>query len=145
MQRAVEAGLDGLDFLAGFTYDQLADGYNGIGPEMLKAGLRARLTKYFDVFAPAALGHDMRNELSDGTRASFVLANYEFFVNCIKLALRRYSWKNWRRYAALAAAWEAYKFVAGDVGWAAWLQAKERHAAKISSGNPAWTTKENNQ
>ena len=138
MQRAVEAGLDGLDFLAGFTYDQLADGYNGIGPEMLKAGLRARLTKYFDVFAPAALGHDMRNELSDGTRASFVLANYEFFVNCIKLALRRYSWKNWRRYAALAAAWEAYKFVAGDVGWTAWLQAKERHAAKMASGNPAW-------
>ena len=142
VKRAVAAELDGLDFLTQFTYAQLADGYNGIGPEMLKAELRAKITKYFDVFAPAALGHDLRNELSDGTRQSFMFANYEFLVNCIKLALARYSWKSLKRYASVCAAWEAYKFVAGDVGWTAWLQAKGRHAAKMASDNSVWKIKE---
>ena len=140
---AVEAKLDGLDFLSSFTYDQLADGYNGIGPEFLKPDVREKVSDFLHIFKPAAVVHDLRNEMSDGTRESFHAANEEFYRNCCKLADYYYPWYSRRRYRARAAALVLYGFVSAEhFGWRAWLEAKERHAAKISSGNPAWKTKE---
>ena len=136
---AVEAGLEGLDFLSQFSYAQLADGYNGIGPEFLPPKLRNKVTDILAIFAPAALIHDMRNEMSDGTRASFLAANDEFRRNCIKLADFHFGPFRPRRYHARGIAQVLYDFVSAEnFGWRAWLEAKERHAAKISSGNSVW-------
>ena len=137
---AVAANLEGLDFLSQFTYDQLADGYNGIGPEFLKPKVRAAVSGFLHIFKPAAVGHDLRNELSDGTRESFNAANDEFYRNCLKLADYYYKGKDSRRWhRARAVADILYRCVcAENFGWRAWLEAKERHAAKISSGNSVW-------
>ncbi|MBQ3749292.1 MAG: hypothetical protein II863_17930 [Kiritimatiellae bacterium] len=138
---AVAAGLDGLDFLAQFTDDQLADGYNGIGPEFLKPRIREKVSEFLHIFKPAALGHDLRNELSDGTRAGFERANDEFLRNCRKLADYHYADSPRRRRRARAAALVLYGFVsARQFGWKAWLEAKERHAAKMASDNSVWKT-----
>ena len=140
---AVEADLEGLDFLSSFTYAQLSDGYNGIGPEFLRPKVRAAVSGFLHIFKPAALGHDLRNELSDGTRESFHAANTEFLNNCRKLADYYYPDGDPRRDRARAAALVLYVFVSAEhFGWRAWLEAKERHASKIASGNPAWKTKE---
>ena len=124
---AVEAKLEGLDFLASFTYEQLSDGYNGIGPEFLPSVLREKVTKYLAVFEPAALVHDMRNHVGDGTRYGFNFANLEFLANCRKLADRAYPWYNWRRYRARVVAKLMYDFVAGQPGWIAWCEASRKH------------------
>ena len=87
VRRAVEAGLDGLDFLSTFSYADLAEGYNGIGPEFLPVWLRDITSDRLDIFAPCAMIHDMRNEYSDGTRQSFYYANEEFRRNCIKVVV----------------------------------------------------------
>ncbi len=59
VRRAVDAGLEGLDFLSSFTYAELAEGYNGIGPEFLPVWMRNALSDKLDIFAPCALIHDM--------------------------------------------------------------------------------------
>ena len=142
MQIAVAAKLEGLDFLSTFTYDQLADGYNGIGPEFLRPKVRAAVSEFLHIFKPAAVGHDLRNELSDGTRKSFKAANDEFLRNCQKLADYYYKGKDARRWRrARAAALILYAFVSSEqFGWRAWQEAKERHAAKMASGNSVWGT-----
>jgi len=128
---AVEADLEGLDFLAQFTYAQLADGYNGIGPEFLPPAVRDRVTDFLSIFEAAALIHDLRNEYSDGSREGFLAANDEFRRNCLKLADMRYGMFSLRRYRARAVAQVLYDFVSADsFGWRAWLEAKERHEAK---------------
>ncbi len=130
MSAAVEAGLDGLDFMAEFDYDQLADGYNGIGPEFLGPELRAKATAHLALFEPAALIHDMRNDVGDGTRYAFNYANIEFRENCEKLAKAAYPWWSWRRYRALAVSRLLYDFVSGQPGWVAWCEASRKNAAR---------------
>ena len=136
---AVAADLEGLDFLSQFTPDQLADGYNGIGPEFLKPRVRAAVSEFLSIFAPAALAHDLRNELSDGTRKSFHAANDEFRRNCLMLAEYHYDADRRRLRRAKIAAEILYKFVEAETfGWRAWLEAKDRHAAKMASDNSVW-------
>lgn len=147
MKIAVAADLEGLDFLSSFTPDQLADGYNGIGPEFLKPSIRAKVSEFLHIFAPAALVHDLRNELSDGTRRGFQAANDEFYRNCLRLADYHYDYHYSadmrRRRRARAAALVLYGFVSAEsFGWRAWQEAKERHAAKLASGNSVWNKKE---
>ena len=133
VRRAVEAGLEGLDFLSTFSYADLARGYNGIGPEFLPEWMRDLVSDKLDIFAPAALGHDMRNDVSDGTRASFLAANDEFRRNCLKLADLAYPQQpgvadDLKRARAKAVAEILYCFVSADgFGWKAWLEAHERY------------------
>jgi hypothetical protein len=133
VRRAVEAGLDGLDFLSTFSYAELARGYNGIGPEFLPEWMRDLVSDKLDIFAPAALGHDMRNDVSDGTRASFLAANDEFRRNCLKLADLAYPQQpgvadDLKRARAKAVAEILYCFVSAEgFGWKAWLEAHERY------------------
>lgn len=135
VKRATDAGLDGLDFLASFSRQELAEGYNGIGPEFLPAGLRAQVTSFLWMFEAAALIHDMRNEVADGTRASFLYANDEFRRNCLKLAEKNYPRmvQDFRkRYRAKAVAQILYDFVSADsFGWKAWMEATARHREKL--------------
>ena len=115
-------------FLAQFTHDELDAGYNGIGPEFLWSWIRDRLSDRLDIFAPAALIHDMRNDVADGTRERFLAANDEFRRNCLKLAEHAYPWWSLRRYRAKAVAEILYDFVSADnFGWKAWLDATERN------------------
>ena len=138
---AVDAKLEGVDFLSRFTYEQLADGYNGIGPEFLPPLLREKVSEFLHIFKPAAVGHDLRNEFSDGTREGFNAANEEFYRNCLRLADWHYPWYSRDRYRARAAALILYAFVSAEFfGWRAWQEAQKRHAAKMASGNSVWNT-----
>lgn len=127
MCKAVEAGLDGLDFMAEFDYATIAREYNGIGPSFLGEKAREKLSKYLALFAPAAVVHDMRYSRSDGTRSSFNFANIEFWGNCRALAANAYGWLNWRRYRAYAAADVLFEAVSMGGGWVAWREAYRKN------------------
>ena len=142
VRRAVDAGLEGLDFLSSFTYAELAEGYNGIGPEWAGERIREFVTGEFGVFEPAALIHDMRNHVADGTEAAFHYANGEFLLNCLKLAKREWPWWRPRRYAAIAAANGMFDFVEGPGGWKAWQEAHERYLERQAAASQ---NKENGQ
>ena len=133
---ARDAGLEGCDWLAQFTLVEIARGYNGIGPEFLPAWARAKVTKHLALFEPAALPHDLRNDVSDGTREKFLAANDEFRTNCHILAERAYPNDPKRRIAADAAAEILYLFVSADgFGWKAWLEAHERFVQRQNKEN----------
>ena len=127
MTTAVEAGLDGLDFMARFTYEQLAAGYNGCGPEWMLGECRDKLTVYLAVFEPAFLIHDMRTEKSDGSRERFAEANNELLRNCLALADHAYPWYSWRRYRAHAAAFAIFEACDSQLGFVAWRLAAEKN------------------
>jgi hypothetical protein len=127
VQRAVVADLDGLDFLSSYDYKEISAAYNGIGPEWMPADLREKVSAYLDLFAPAALIHDMRYQVSDGSRFNFNYANLEFYGNCVKLANDAYPWWNWRRYGARIAAAALYDFVRSQGGWVAWSEAARKN------------------
>ncbi len=130
MKIARAADLEGLSFVAQFDYEQLS-AYNGIGPQSLSEDKRKKLSKYLALFAPAALIHDMRYEVGDGTRKGFNYANMEFRENCIKLAKYKYGFLNWRRYCAWLAAQAMFGFVSGPDGWEAWKKASGNSAQDI--------------
>ena len=127
---AVEADLKGLDFLSQFSYAQLAEGYNGIGPEFLPPRVRDRVSEILEIFEPAALIHDMRYSVGDGCRRCFNYANWEFQENCRRLANRAYPWYSWKRYRARAVADWLVDAVSSEAGWIAWQEASERREAK---------------
>lgn len=146
-KKALWYNLEGVDFLAGLTNDEIADSFNGIGPEFAPEILRSKFTEVFEIFLPCAMIHDVRTEYSDGTRKSFCYANEEFRRNCIKVAKGNYNFFSWKRYRAMMVAEVLYCFVSSDrFGWKAWLDAQERHMAKEAlkkiSGNGAGETRE---
>jgi len=131
IETAKAAGLKGADWVASLGVKRCCEGYNGIGPEFLPAWARAKVTKHLALFEPAALPHDLRNDVSDGTREKFLAANDEFRTNCHILAERAYPNDPKRRIAADAAAEILYLFVSADgFGWKAWLEATERAKAR---------------
>lgn len=131
---AVFAELDGIDYMWSFTTAEMQRAYNGIGPEFLPEGIRAKVTDFLGLFAPAALIHDLRFERSDGLRFMFNFANAEFRDNCIKLADAEYPWWRPRRYAARACARIMYDFVSGSFGWRAWCEAKDARDGENDKG-----------
>lgn len=136
--RAQEAGLNGLGFLESFTLEGIQAAYNGIGPEWAGANARDWVTAHLDLFAPAALIHDLRYTRSDGTVNMFDFANWEFLTNCRRLADCAYPWWSWRRYRARLVADALHDFVAGPGGWAAWREAHQKNLsarASASQGN----------
>ena len=132
---AHEVGLEGLDFLGKFGFAEIERGYNGIGPEFLPATVREKITEHLATFEAAAVIHDMRNDVSDGTRRGFYHANDEFWRNCVRLADHAYPWWSLRRYRARAVAKVLYRFVnAEHFGWKAWIDAHERYISRRASG-----------
>ena len=136
IEKAKAAGLRGTCWLESLGVKRCCEGYNGIGPEFLPAWARALVTKHLGLFEPAALPHDLRNDVSDGTRDGFLFANDEFYYNCHRLADLAYPTNRKRRVAAKAAAEILYLFVSGTPGWIAWQQAHERFVQRQSKEKP---------
>ena len=123
--------LAGSDILSSFDEAELAREYNGIGPEWMPTKWRAKASDYLEIFAPAALIHDLRYSRSDGTRYAFNDANMEFRDNCLKLANAAYPWYSWKRYRARAVARILFDFVAGPGGHLAWMSAFKKTCAVL--------------
>ena len=142
LQEALCAGLMGAEWAAAQGFRWLAEAYNGIGPEFLPPALRAKVTDLLHIFEPAALIHDARNHVSDGSRKNFEQANDEFLWTCRKLADFRYPWWSWKRYRARLVADALYDFVSSPAGWKAWLEAHERYLERQAAASQ---NKENEQ
>ena len=137
IEKAKAAGLRGAEWLESLGVERCCEGYNGIGPEFLRPTVRAKITQHLSIFEPAALPHDLRNDVSDGTREGFLAANDEFRFNCLRLAELAYPDDGKRRAAAMAAAEVLYLFVSADCfGWRAWQEAHERFVERRGAASP---------
>ena len=136
VSKAREAGLEGCDWLEQFTLEEITRGYNGIGPEFMPEWMRGITSDRLALFEPCAVIHDLRNDVADGTREKFLLANDEFRHNCLIMAERAYPQQpgvkdDLLRSRAKAVAEVLYCFVSAEsFGWKAWLEATERAKAR---------------
>lgn len=111
----------------------LADAYNGTGPEFLPDAIRARLDAVTRPFRPAVMVHDVDFSFTDGTRRSFLIANQHLFWNCIICSCDAHPWYSWRRYSLILEAWAMYRAVSHPkFGWTAWLQAYNKRKDKTN-------------
>ena len=112
----------GLDLVLALPMDDLADAYNGTGPEFLPDAIRTKLDDACRPFLPAFMVHDVDFTRSDGTVGSFRSANRRLLVNCILCALDAHPWYSWRRYALIIEAWAIYR-ACTQFGWIPWILA----------------------
>jgi len=122
---AKAAKLEGAEILDKYTVAELAEIYNGIGPEFLPEETRNKVTAYLSIFEAAALIHDVRFHESNKTRKAFNFANMEFRENCRILGEFNYAWYNWKRYRAYAVSTILYEAVSSDFGWIAFKSANK--------------------
>lgn len=126
-EEANEKRLYGISFLNNFSLAQIQDEFNGVGAEFLGDEIRGWLSDVLKVFLAAAMIHDLRNAMSDGSRVKFWSANDEFRRNCNKLAKAKYGIFTRKRYRALLVAQVLYFFVSTEAfGWKAWIDAKNK-------------------
>jgi len=111
--------LENREILAKYTDGQLADIYNGIGPEGFPGWLRKALDALHPSLRPVAMIHDVEWHESDGSRATFDMSNARFRRNGCKVACESFGWWRPRRYKVM---WDAVKFarVCQRFGWSAW-------------------------
>ena len=119
---AKRCGLDAPDSFWLAPVSDLAEKYNGCGPEWMSKFSRAALTFALRVFEPAILIHDYEFSLSDGSKESFKAANSRIFANCVKLAKAAYAWYDLWRYRWLRRAVVVWVFCQFG-GWSAWTDA----------------------
>ena len=112
---ARQCNLAGLELIEGLTEQDLAEIYNGIGPDRFPDWLRAIVTEANGLFEPAALIHDVRYHIG-GDREDFTKANDEFLENCYTLVMAAYGWYDPRRYKWLFRAWR-YAGYCQEFGW----------------------------
>lgn len=120
IEKVEELQLEGREILSRFSIEELAEIYNGIGPECFPDWLRAVLDFLHPSLAPVAFLHDVEWHLTDGTEESFTASNNRFFRNGLKLAKAAFSAMSPRRYLVI---WHAWKFarLCQRFGWFAWL------------------------
>ena len=124
-------GLLGMESVISMPIEDLADAYNGTGPEFLPQRIRQKLDAVCRPFLPAVEVHDVEFTLSDGTRRSFLIANRHLLWNCIICACDSHPWYSWRRYVLILEAWAMYRAVSHEqFGWVAWIQAYNKRKEK---------------
>ncbi len=83
--------------------EQLAEIYNGAGPDQLGKYGRAKLTKFLEMFEAAFLIHDFEFENSDDSKAGLALANERMWKNMCKLVFGLCNWRNYTQWGKIAA------------------------------------------
>ena len=127
--QAREYGLSGLTFIERFSDDELAEVYNGIGPEWFPAKIRRAIDELHSDLECCALIHDVRFACNDGTTTQFNFANAELEANGVLVANAKYAWYDPRRYIRRHQA-RVFADLCQCFGWSAYI------AARINRLNP---------
>lgn len=118
--------LSGYDFVSGFSLEELAADYNGIGPEWFSATLREAIDKIHPDLQCVAMIHDVRWAHSNGTYLAFSESNAELASNGEAVAYQKYSWYDPRRYIRARQA-RLFSSLCQTFGYSAYRNAYNEH------------------
>lgn len=127
----LRAQIERLDLERDRSFDEMLDEFlarefNGCGPDWLPAALRKKLSRELGRFMAAFLIHDHDFTNSDGTWASFCLANARLLRNCVKIVKAEVHWiRFWKRIQLMAACREIW-FACQAAGWKGYVACAKR-------------------
>ena len=118
IKKARKLRLENVEILDRYSEEEIAEIYNGIGPDRFPDWLRKIVTESAELFEAAALIHDVEYD-EGGTREQFTAANDRFRRNCYTLVKDRCGWYDIRRYLWMnkARRWSNYCELFGWSGW----------------------------
>lgn len=128
-----EYKLEGREILNKYKPKQLANIYNGIGPDSFPEWLREVITDLHPSLAVVAFIHDVEWYESDGSQEKFAESNERFRRNGFKVAKVEYAWWNLMRYFVM---FDARKFAwaCQTFGFDDWVGDKTLSIQKTTSG-----------
>lgn len=121
--------LCGGTFLETLTASQLAQGFNGIGPEWFPDALRRAIDRLHADFLPVAFVHDEQWAWGPCTKEWFDLTNDMFEENGRIVADAKYGWWDPRRYIRRRQARD-FAVLCRYFGWPAFMQAAKERETK---------------
>ena len=95
-EKCEEYELSGREVLDCFTLAELAEEYNGAGPDSWLSEAREVLTEAMKLFEPVVLIHDIQFAQSDGTDEGFVCTVDDWCANTRKIMAVEYPLFTWR-------------------------------------------------
>ena len=95
-QQCEDYRLTGREILDRFTLEELAEEYNGAGPDSWLPEAREILTRAMTLFKPAVLIHDIQFAQSDGTDEGFARTVDDWCANTGKIMAAEYPLFTWQ-------------------------------------------------
>ena len=95
-QECEDYQLDGREILDMFTLEEIAQEFNGAGPDSWPAEARDILTKAMELFKPVVLIHDLEFAHSDGTDEGFAQTVANWCANTRKIRDAEYPVNWWK-------------------------------------------------
>lgn len=121
--------LEGCGIAENYTEQELAERWNGIGPEAFPSWLRNVISFLHPSLEPVAFIHDLEWSESDCSKEKFEASNQRFKRNGYAVAKKEFSWWNPRRYLVMNQA-RRFGNACQLFGWQAWCAGYHEEACK---------------
>ena len=123
IKKARELKLENVEILDRYSEAEIAEIYNGIGPDRFPEVLREFLNTLHPTLQIVALIHDLEYH-EGGTREQFTASNERFYRNGKTAAFDAYSWYDPRRYLVWNKA-RQFSNLCELFGWSGWTKPEE--------------------
>ena len=116
--------LENVEILDRYSLSQIAEIYNGIGPDRFPEWLREMLDDLHPSLCVVALIHDLEY-YEGGSKEEFSESNERFYRNGKTVAFAKYAWYDPRRYWVWNKA-RQFRNICNAFGWAGWNKNGEK-------------------
>lgn len=120
---ARELNLENVEILDRYSLSQIAEIYNGIGPDRFPEWLREMLDDLHPSLCVVALIHDLEY-YEGGSKEEFTESNERFYRNGKTVAFANYAWYDPRRYIVWNKA-RQFRNICNAFGWAGWNKTED--------------------
>ena len=126
---AKEMKLENVEILDRYSFRQISEIYNGIGPDRFPEWLREMLDDLHPSLCVVALIHDLEY-YEGGSKEMFTESNERFYRNGKTVAFAKYAWYDPRRYLVWNKA-RQFRNICNAFGWAGWNKTENQEEEKV--------------
>jgi hypothetical protein len=126
---AKEMKLENVEILDRYSFRQISEIYNGIGPDRFPEWLREMLDDLHPSLCVVALIHDLEY-YEGGSKEMFTESNERFYRNGKTVAFAKYAWYDPRRYLVWNKA-RQFRNICNSFGWAGWNKTENQEEEKV--------------
>ena len=126
---AKEMKLENVEILDRYSFRQISEIYNGIGPDRFPEWLREMLDDLHPSLCVVALIHDLEY-YEGGSKEMFTESNERFYRNGKTVAFAKYAWYDPRRYLVWNKA-RQFRNICNAFGWAGWNKTENQEEETV--------------